>query len=172
MILVTGAGGHLGANMVRRLLADGLPVRAMLHTARDRPSVEGLPVESVVGDLRDAAFAAASARGCRQIYHCAAKVSTTYRNKDDIFAANVLGTRNILNAARSAAVEKVVVTGSFSAVGNPVGSSQQRRRAFQSVGTAFAVRLYEGCRRARMSQGICRRPAGRRCGVNRDPWPL
>ncbi len=117
MILVTGAGGHLGANMVRRLLADGLPVRAMLHTARDRPSVEGLPVESVVGDLRDAAFAAASARGCRQIYHCAAKVSTTYRNKDDIFAANVLGTRNILNAARSAAVEKVVVTGSFSAVG-------------------------------------------------------
>ena len=117
MILVTGAGGHLGANMVRRLLADGLPVRAMLHTARDRPSVEGLPVEVVVGDLRDAAFAAASARGCRQIYHCAAKVSTTYRNKDDIFAANVLGTRNILNAARSAAVEKVVVTGSFSAVG-------------------------------------------------------
>jgi nucleoside-diphosphate-sugar epimerase len=117
MILVTGAGGHLGANLVRRLLADGRPVRVTLHTERDRPSIEGLPVDAVVGDLRDAAFAAASVRECQQIYHCAAKVSTSYRDKDDIFGANVLGTRNILNAAQAAAVEKIVVTGSFSAVG-------------------------------------------------------
>jgi nucleoside-diphosphate-sugar epimerase len=117
MILVTGAGGHLGANLVRRLLADDQPVRVMLHTERDRPSIEGLPVEVVVGDLRDAVFAAASARGCRQIYHCAAKVSTTYRDREDIFGANVLGTRNILKAAQAAAAEKIVVTGSFSAVG-------------------------------------------------------
>jgi nucleoside-diphosphate-sugar epimerase len=117
MILITGAGGHLGANLIRRLLTDGLPLRAMLHTEKDRPSVEGLPVDVVVGDLRDAPFATASVRGCRQIYHCAAKVSTNYRDEGDIFGANVLGTRNILSAARAEGVEKVVVTGSFSAVG-------------------------------------------------------
>ncbi len=117
MILVTGAGGHLGANLLRRLLADGQQVRAMLHTERDRPSVEGLVVDVFVGDLRDPRAAETAARGCRQIYHCAAKVSTTYANRDDIFDANVIATRNVLRAAKASGVEKVVVTGSFSAVG-------------------------------------------------------
>lgn len=117
MILVTGAGGHLGANLVRRLLADGSPVRTLLHTERERPSVAGLAVETVIGDLRDPAVAAAAVQNCRQVFHCAAKVSTTYAATDDIFGANVIATRNVLKAARAAGVQKVVVTGSFSAVG-------------------------------------------------------
>ncbi|GAC1413854.1 MAG: NAD-dependent epimerase/dehydratase family protein [Burkholderiaceae bacterium] len=117
MILVTGAGGHLGANLVRRLVADGQPVRALLHTERDEASVAGLPVESMTGDLQNPAFAASAVRGCRQVYHCAAKVSTTYRDKGAIFGANVLATKTLLRAAQAAEVEKVVVTGSFSATG-------------------------------------------------------
>jgi nucleoside-diphosphate-sugar epimerase len=117
MIVVTGAGGHLGANLLRRLLADGEEVRALLHTARDLPSVAGLAVDVVTGDLRDPRVAAAAVRDCRHVYHCAAKVSTTYRDRDDIFAANVVGTGNLLRACKEAGVEKVVVTGSFSAVG-------------------------------------------------------
>ena len=117
MILVTGAGGHLGANLVRRLLADGRDVRALLHTRRDEESVARLSVESMIGDLQDPDFAASAVRDCRQIFHCAAKVSTTYSDRAAIFGANVTATKTLLRAARAAGVEKVVVTGSFSATG-------------------------------------------------------
>ena len=118
MILVTGAGGHLGANLLRRLVADGESVRALLHTARDEPAVASLSVERMTGDLRDPAVAEAAVAGCRQIYHCAAKVSTTYGERDEIYTCNVMATRNVLRAAAAARIEKMVVTGSFSAVGH------------------------------------------------------
>lgn len=128
MILVTGAGGHLGANLLRRLVTDGDPVRALLHTARDEATVAGLDIERLIGDLRDPAIAAAAVRGCRQVHHCAAKVSTDYRDREDIFACNVLATRHLLQAALAAGVERVVVTGSFSAVGHrPDGPSDETR---------------------------------------------
>lgn len=133
MILVTGAAGHLGANLVRRLVADGATVRALLHTARDEPSLEGLPVERVTGDLRDPALAAAAVRGCRQVHHCAAKVSTVYRDHGEIFACNVLGTRNLLHAARAAGVERVVVTGSFSAVGHRADRPSDEEEPFNPL---------------------------------------
>ena len=117
MILVTGAGGHLGANLLRRLVADGLPVRALLHTDRDKASIAGLPVESMIGDLQNPAFAASAVHRCKQVYHCAAKISTTHRDQGAMFGANVLATKILLRAARAAQVEKVVVTGSFSATG-------------------------------------------------------
>ncbi len=133
MILVTGAGGHLGANLVRRLVADGETVRALLHTPRDEPSLEGLAVDRVIGDLRDPAVAAAAVRGCRQVHHCAAKVSTVYRDHGEIFACNVLGTRNLLHAARAAGVERVVVTGSFSAVGHRTDGPSNEEEPFNPL---------------------------------------
>ncbi|MBV9784855.1 MAG: NAD-dependent epimerase/dehydratase family protein [Acidisphaera sp.] len=116
-ILVTGAGGHLGANLVRHLLAEGETVRALLHDPVEAPSLAGLSVETLVGDLRDPALAAACVAGCTQVYHCAARVSTSERGRDEIFGCNVLATRILLQAARAARVGKVVVTSSFSAVG-------------------------------------------------------
>lgn len=121
LTLVTGASGHLGANLLRRLLADGERVRVLLHRDGDRHTVAGLPVDVAVGDLRDAAAVAAAVAGCARIYHCAAQVSTLNRDHAALFATNVLGTRNILTAARAAGVAKVVVTGSFSATGHSAG---------------------------------------------------
>ncbi len=121
MILVTGSTGHLGANLVRRLLADGQAVRVLLRPHSDNTSLDGLDLERVHGDLRDPAACAAAVRGCAQVHHCAAKVSTLEgdaRHKDEIFTCNVLGTRHLLRAAREAGVGRVVVTGSFSAVGH------------------------------------------------------
>ncbi|HEV3116288.1 MAG TPA: NAD-dependent epimerase/dehydratase family protein, partial [Gemmataceae bacterium] len=121
MILVTGSTGHLGANLVRRLLNDGSEVRVLLRPQSDNRSLDGLEVERVYGDLRDPEACRAAVRGCEQIHHCAAKVSTLdgdRRHKQEIFACNVLGTRNLLAAALRAGVGRVVVTGSFSAVGH------------------------------------------------------
>jgi nucleoside-diphosphate-sugar epimerase len=117
MLLVSGATGHLGANLVRRLVAEGEHVRVLLRENSDNSSVEGLAVERVFGDLRDTASLLAATKGCIGLYHCAARLSTVGGNEQEIFATNVLGTRNILQAAARNGVRRTVVTGSLSAVG-------------------------------------------------------
>jgi nucleoside-diphosphate-sugar epimerase len=118
MILLTGANGHLGANLLRRLLADGDAVRVLLRPGSDNASVNGLDVELVFGDLRDPASLVAATRGATGIYHCAAQISTIAGGEQQIFANNVLGTRNLLRAALQSRVGRVVVSGSLSAVGH------------------------------------------------------
>ena len=118
MLLVTGANGHLGANLVRRLLAEGQAVRVLLRKSSDNSTLDGLDVERLYGDLRDPRSLIAAVDGCRRVYHCAARVSIVSSGKQEIFETNVLGTRHLLTAARDAGVERVVVSGSFSAVGH------------------------------------------------------
>ena len=118
--LVTGATGHLGANLVRRLLADGETLRVLMRPDRDNGALDGLDVERVYGDLRERETVAAAVRGCGRVYHCAALVSTIEGNanhKRDVYNTNVLGTRHILDASIAHGVEKVVVSGSLSATG-------------------------------------------------------
>jgi nucleoside-diphosphate-sugar epimerase len=121
MILVTGATGHLGANLVRRLLDDGEDVRVLLRPGRDTRAVDGLRVERAIGDIRDAGAVRAAVAGCRRVYHCAARVSSSEGHEREIYATNVEGTRHVLRACLEAGVSRVVVTGSFSAVGHVPG---------------------------------------------------
>ena len=119
-VLVTGAAGHLGANLVRRLLADGRDVRVLLRRSSNNAAMDGLDVERVWGDLRDPGALPAAVRGCETVFHCAAQLSTaepTPAVHRELFDSNVLGTRHLLQACRDASIERVVVTGSFSAVG-------------------------------------------------------
>jgi nucleoside-diphosphate-sugar epimerase len=120
-VLVTGGSGHLGANLVRRLLDDGVHVRALVRGESDNAAFDGLDVEQVCGDLRDLAALRAALRGCRRVYHCAAKVSSGEGEVQEIYTSNVIGTRNLLRAALDAGVGRVVVSGSFSAVGHEPG---------------------------------------------------
>ena len=118
--LVTGATGHLGANLVRRLLADGEQVRVMMRAERDNGALDGLDVERVYADLRNGEDVSAAVRGCARVYHCAALVSTIEGNaahKREIFDTNVRGTIHILQAAKLHGIDKVVVSGSLSATG-------------------------------------------------------
>jgi len=118
--LVTGATGHLGANLVRRLLADGEQVRVMMRSGRDNGALDGLDVERVFADLRDREAVSAAVDGCSRVYHCAAMVSTIEGNaahKRELFDTNVRGTIHILQAAKHHGVDKVVVSGSLSATG-------------------------------------------------------
>ena len=123
MILVTGATGHLGANLVRRLLDDGEDVRVLLREGSDVRAVDGLRVERVHGDIRDAAAVRAAVAGCRRVYHCAARVSSSEGHEREIYATNVEGTRHVLRACLESGVSRVVVTGSFSAVGHVPGQA-------------------------------------------------
>ncbi len=119
-VFLTGVAGHVGANLVRRLLDDGHRVRVLLRAEDNNEAVEGLNVERVYGDVRDLEATREAIAGCHGVYHCAALVSTIdgdHAHRRDVFESNVLGTRNVLQAAREMEAGKVVVTGSFSAVG-------------------------------------------------------
>lgn len=118
-VLVTGGSGHLGANLVRRLLAEGEEVRCLVHPLHRNHGLDGLDIERVEGDLRDLEQMRKAVSGCRRVYHCGAKVSTIKGAEEEValFENNVLGTRNTLRACLDEGVDKVVVTGSLSAVG-------------------------------------------------------
>ena len=119
-VLITGSAGHLGANLVRRLLDDGARVRVLLRHEDNNEALDGLEVERVFGDIRDLSATRNALDGCHGVYHCAAKVSTIEGNRThrrEVYECNVLGTRNVLQAARDVEAGRVVVTGSFSAVG-------------------------------------------------------
>lgn len=119
-VFLTGSAGHVGANLVRRLLKDGIRVRVLLRHEDNNDGVKGLDVERAYGDLRDLDATRRAIEGCQGVYHVAAKISTIEGNlahRREIYECNVIGTRNVLQAARETEAGRVVVTGSFSAVG-------------------------------------------------------
>ncbi|MEM9066872.1 MAG: NAD-dependent epimerase/dehydratase family protein [Myxococcota bacterium] len=119
-ILVTGAAGHLGANLVHELVGRGERVRVLLRAEENNEAVDGLDVERAFGDLRDASSLKIAVDGCRQVFHVASMVSTLdgdSAHKRTIYDTNVMGTRHLLHAAQRANVDRFVLTSSFSAVG-------------------------------------------------------
>jgi dihydroflavonol-4-reductase len=103
-VLVTGASGHLGANLVRALLARGRHVRALVH--RQTRAIDGLPVETVEGDLRDRGSLAAACAGVATVYHLAAVVSAGWEKPSRIDQVNVCGTANLIEACLAGGVSR------------------------------------------------------------------
>lgn len=126
-VLLTGSSGHLGANLVRRMVELGWDVRVLLRAGSNNQALDGLPVERVHGDVRQPHSLQRAVEGCRTVIHTAAMVSTihgTEAHRREIFDTNVLGTRILLREAKAAGVERVVVTGSFSATGYDLDDPQ------------------------------------------------
>jgi UDP-glucose 4-epimerase len=123
--LVTGGAGFIGSHLVERLLRDGYEVRAYdnLTTGKREnlaaPGVAG-EVEIVVGDVRDADHVARVAKGCDVVFHEAAIVSVPYsvEHPHESQDVNLRGTLNVLEAARSAGVKRVVFASSAAVYGD------------------------------------------------------
>jgi dihydroflavonol-4-reductase len=114
--LVTGASGFLGWHVARVLLEHGYSVRALV---RPGSRVDELEVEPVTGDLRDAASLARAVTGCGLVFHVAADYRLWAKDPDELYRSNVEGTRNLLEAARHAGVERVVYTSTVGCIGIP-----------------------------------------------------
>ncbi|MBL8177365.1 MAG: NAD-dependent epimerase/dehydratase family protein [Bryobacterales bacterium] len=117
-VLVTGATGFLGWHVAKLLLKSGERVRALV---RPSSSVRELDVETVTGDLRDAASLERAVAGCRAVYHVAADYRLWAKDSRDLYRSNVDGTRNMLEAARLAGVERFVYTSTVGCIGIPSG---------------------------------------------------
>jgi dihydroflavonol-4-reductase len=115
--LVTGANGFLGAHVVRALIARGNQVRALVREGADRRALEGVNCEIAVGDLRDAEAVERAVRGCDQVYHVAADYRLWVIDEAPMYASNVDGTRNLLEASRRAGVSKIIHTSTVGALG-------------------------------------------------------
>ncbi len=117
--LVTGATGFVGSALTRQLLQAGHAVRALVRPTSDRRNLEGLSVETVVGDLTDRASLNRAVQGCRYVFHVGADYRLWVRKPDDMYASNVAGTRHIMLAAAQAGVERMVYTSSVATLGLP-----------------------------------------------------
>jgi len=116
--LVTGANGHLGSNICRQLIARGEPVRAMIRATAEAKPLESLGVEIVRGDIMDPASTAAAIAGCGRVYHTAAGFLMWSKDPErDIIRPSVEGTRNVIEAAAKAGVDKVVYTSTTGTMG-------------------------------------------------------
>jgi dihydroflavonol-4-reductase len=110
--LITGATGLVGSAVARKLVAEGFAVRALVRPGSPRFHLNGLDLEFVAGDIRDAQSVRSAMAGVRYVFHVAADYRLWARDPSEIFAANVEGTRVVMQEANNARVERIVYTSS------------------------------------------------------------
>lgn len=111
---VTGANGHIGANVCRELVGEGWRVLALVRDGADLRGLDGVDVERVRGDVLAPASLSRIAEA-ETVFHLGAPYATWAKDPERIVEPAVRGTENVLRASRSA--KRVVVTGSCNAVG-------------------------------------------------------
>jgi dihydroflavonol-4-reductase len=120
--VVTGATGFVGFHVAQQLAARGERIRVLVRPNSRRDNIAALPgdlVEPVCGDLTDPESLRQAVRGCDTLYHVAADYRLWARDPQDLYRANVDGTRQLLQAAHDAGVRCVVYTSTVGALGIP-----------------------------------------------------
>jgi dihydroflavonol-4-reductase len=114
---VTGATGFVGSHVARVLAENGADLRLLVRSSSNLKNLEGLDAEQVVGDLREPASLEKSISGCHAVFHVAADYRLWVRDPDQMYKANVDGTRALLEAARKNGVRRIVYTSSVATMG-------------------------------------------------------
>jgi dTDP-glucose 4,6-dehydratase len=119
-VLVTGAGGFIGSHLVERLAHEGARVRAFVryNSRGDTGLLRLLPpdtyskLEVIGGDLRDAEAVRLAVRGVDTVFHLGALVSIpySYLHPREVIETNIVGTLNVLVAARELGTRRIVHT--------------------------------------------------------------
>jgi len=126
-VLVTGADGFIGSHLTQALLAEGVQVRALcLYNSFGNlgwlEGVEHPALETVLGDVRDPDFCRELCRGVDTVFHLAALIAIpySYSAPDSYVDTNIRGTLNMLQGARAAGVERIIVTSTSEVYGTAI----------------------------------------------------
>lgn len=119
-VLVTGAGGFIGSHLVERLYAEGAKVRAFVRynsrgeagLLRQLPSETLTQIEIIGGDIRDSSAIFTASEGAEIIFHLGALISIPYSyvHPREVTESNIIGTLNVLEAARHHKTSRVIHT--------------------------------------------------------------
>ncbi len=116
---VTGASGFIGANLVHELRERGHEVKALLRRESDLRGLQGADFERVEGDVSDREKLKSAMRGCDWCFHVAASYHLWLSDYKPMYAANVEGTRNVIEAAAKAGCSRIVYTSTVGCIGLP-----------------------------------------------------
>lgn len=152
---VTGANGHVGANLIRLLLEEGYRVRALIH--KNTNALLELPVEKIKGDLFDPNSLDTFCKGLDAVVHCAGLIGIERKDAEETLKVNVEGTRNIVDACLKAQVSKLVHVSSIQAfrVRRGVLMDENAKKADESCDPySYSKQLGEQEVRKGMKQGL------------------
>jgi len=116
-VFLTGATGFVGSHVARAYDAAGAELRLLTRGSSNLKSLEGIRGEQVIGDLRKPESLRSAVAGCDAVVHVAADYRLWVRDPDEMYAANVGGTRELLKIARESGVAQVVYTSSVATMG-------------------------------------------------------
>ena len=122
---VTGASGFIGANLVHELVGRGHRVKVLVRTSSDLRGLRGTEFEPVEGDLSETERLQAAMRGCDWCFHAAASYHLWLPDYRPMFAANVEGTRKVIEAATAAGCARIVYTSTVGCIGVPTAQHGQ-----------------------------------------------
>jgi len=114
---VTGATGFVGSHVARLLAAQGADLRLLTRSSSPTSNIDSLKAERVTGDLTDPESLKKGMQGCEFVFHVAADYRLWVRDPEQMYRANVEGTRAILRAAEESNVRRVVYTSSVATMG-------------------------------------------------------
>jgi dihydroflavonol-4-reductase len=110
--LLTGATGFVGAAVLRCLIAAGHNVRALVRPHSDRRNLSGTDCEIVTGDLTEPESLKRAVQGCEAVFHVAADYRLWVLDREKMHRVNVQGTVDLIRAAATAGVSRIVYTSS------------------------------------------------------------
>ncbi len=130
---MTGATGLVGSHVARALVARGDDVRVTVRATSPVENLEGLDAERVRADVTDRRAVRRAMRGVTRVFHAAGNTSLR-ADRASLYAANVSGTRIVLEEALRAGVERAVYTSSVAAIGPaPRGSTADETQAYSGA---------------------------------------
>lgn len=122
-VLVTGGSGFIGGALLDALVARGRPVRALARSAKSAGDLRARGADPVPGDVLDAGSLVRAMEGCAVVYHAAGVNAFCLADPGPMERVNVDGSANVIAAAASAGVGRVVYTSSAAAIGETPGTS-------------------------------------------------
>lgn len=148
MILVTGATGFLGSELVKQLHDRGMPVRALKRLHSTIPTIlEDLPrIEWVNADILDYFALEKAFEGVTHVYHCCAMISFESADKGTMLRVNKEGTAHVVDLCLLNAVEKLVHVSSVASLGDPKAGDETTEKdqwEFNGTQQGYSISKYE-----------------------------